>query len=39
MESNEELAKVLVELIKTNPHVQQALWDSVCGCPNLVVQY
>ena len=33
------IAKVLVELIRTNPRVRGELCDCACQCPNLVVQY
>lgn len=38
-QQKEELVKVLVELIRQNPKVYTAIWDTACGCPNLVVQY
>ena len=38
-QDKEELARAIVELIRTNPKVRFALWDSVCSCPNVVVEY
>ena len=38
-EEIEELAKAMVKLIKTDPRVYGAIWDSACDCPNLVAQY
>ena len=37
--SMEELAEVIVELIRKNPKVVSALYDVVCSCPNLAVEY
>ena len=37
--SKEQLAEVMVELIKSNPKVISALYSVMCMCPNLVVQY
>lgn len=38
-EDIEELAKVLVKLIKSDPRVYAAIWAVACECPNLVVEY
>lgn len=38
-QDKEELARAIVELIRTNHNVRCALWDSVCSCPNIVIQY
>ncbi len=38
-QAKEELAEVLVELIKNNPKVISALYRVICSCPNLVVEY
>ena len=35
----EQLAKVMIELIKSDPKVISALYNVMCKCPNLVVQY
>ena len=35
----EQLAEVLVELIKSDPKVISALYNTMCKCPYLVVQY
>ena len=37
--SKEQLAEVMVELIKSNPKVISALYNTMCKCPNMVVQY
>jgi hypothetical protein len=34
-----ELAEILVELLRTNGKVVSAIYDCVCRCPNLVVEY
>jgi hypothetical protein len=34
-----ELAEILVELIRTNSKVISAIYDCVCRCPNVVVEY
>jgi hypothetical protein len=36
--SKEELAKVVVELIKNDPEVQRAILDLAFSCPNIVTQ-
>ena len=38
-QTREELAEILVELIRNNGKVVSAIHDCVCQCPNLVVQY
>ncbi len=35
----EQLAEVMIELIESNPKVIMALYNTMCKCPNLVVQY
>jgi len=35
----EELARTVAKLIRDNAEVRQAIWDCVCGCPNLIVEY
>ncbi len=35
----EQLAEVMIELIKSDPKVISALYNVMCMCPNLVVQY
>ena len=37
--SKEQLAEVMAELIKSNPKVISALYNVICSCPNLVVEY
>ena len=37
--AKEDLAEILVELIRTNGKVVSAIYDCVCRCPNLVVEY
>ena len=37
--TKEELAEILVELIRTNSKVISAIYDCVCRCPNVVVEY
>ena len=39
MDEKEELAKRLIELLRTDGAVRSAVFDLVCSCPNLVVQY
>ena len=36
--NEEELAGVLTKLIRTNPKLISAVFETVCSCPNLVVQ-
>ena len=38
-QAKEELAEILVELIRTNGKVISAIYDCVCRCPNVVVEY
>ena len=38
-QTKEELAEILVELIRTNGKVVSAIYDCVCQCPNVVVEY
>ncbi len=35
----EQLAEVMIELIESDPKVISALYNVMCMCPNLVVQY
>ena len=35
----EQLAEVLAELIKSDPKVISALYNTMCKCPYMVVQY
>ena len=35
----EKLAEILAELIRTNGKVISAIYDCVCRCPNVVVEY
>ena len=35
----EQLAKVLAELLESNPDVISALYNTMCKCPYMVVQY
>ena len=37
--SKEQLAEVMAELIKSNPKVISALYNVICSCPNLMVEY
>ena len=39
VQEKEELAGVLVDLIRTNPAVCGEVWRCVCACPNLMVEY
>ena len=38
-QTKDELAEILVELIRTNGKVISAIYDCVCRCPNVVVEY
>lgn len=38
-EEKEQLAEAMAELLLTNGKVISALFEAVCHCPNLVVQY
>ncbi len=38
-EEQKELAKTIVQLLRTDETVRCAVWDAACRCPNLVVQY
>ncbi len=35
----EQLAKLMIELINSDPKVISALYNTMCKCPNLAVQY
>ena len=37
--SKGQLAEVIAELIKSNPKVISALYNVICSCPNLVMEY
>jgi len=37
--SKEQLAEVMAELIRSNPKIISALYNVICNCPNLVVEY
>jgi len=37
--SKEQLAEVMAELIKSNPKVISALYNVLCSCPNIIVEY
>ena len=37
--SKEQLAEVMAELIRSNPKIISALYNVICSCPNLVVEY
>ena len=39
VQEKEELAKMLAELILTDPVVRGAVWRCVCNCPNVMVEY
>ena len=38
-EEKEQLADALVDLFRKNGKVQSAVFDLVCSCPNLIVEY
>ena len=38
-QEKQALAEALAEMIRTNGKVRSALYDVVCQCPNLVVEY
>ena len=38
-QAKEELAEILVALIRTNGKVISAIYDCVCRCPNVAVEY
>ena len=38
-QEKQELAKVILELIRTDRQVQSAVIDLVCSCPNIMVEY
>ena len=35
----EQLAKIMAQLIESNPEVISALYNTMCKCPYMVVQY
>ena len=39
MDEKEEFAKKLVEMLRTNGAVRSAVFELVCSCPNVVVEY
>ena len=38
-EDKAELAGAIVELLRTNGQVRSAVFDLVCSCPNIMVEY
>ena len=38
-QEKEQLAKAIVELLRTNGQVRSAVFDLVCSCPNVMVEY
>ena len=38
-QEKQALAEAIVELIRKNGKVRSAIFDAVCQCPNLVVEY
>ena len=39
MDEMDEFGKKLVEMLRTNGAVRSAVFDLVCSCPNVVVEY
>ena len=39
MNEKEEFGKKLIEMLRTNGAVRSVVFDLVCSCPNLVVEY
>ena len=39
MDEKEESGKKLGEMLRTNGAVRSAVFDLVCSCPNVVVEY
>lgn len=38
-QEKEQLAEAIVELLRTNGQVRSAVFDLVCSCPNIMVEY
>ncbi len=39
VEEKEELMRVLIELLRTDQRLRYEVWNCVCACPNVVVEY
>ena len=37
--NEQDIARTLVKLLQENEHVQAAVVDLVCSCPNIVREY
>jgi hypothetical protein len=38
-QEKQELAKAIVELIRTDSQIQSAVINLVCSCPNIMLEY
>ena len=38
-QDKQDLAKAIVELIRTDGQIRSAVIDLVCSCPNIMVEY